>query len=263
MITVLGSSGFIGSYVVAHLRRSGIPFEAPPRDEPLGGRDLGHIIYCIGLTANFRERPWDAVDAHVCKLLDVARNASFQSLLYLSSTRVYIHNSGVAREDDALRVNPLDPDDLYNLSKAAGEAIVLSLGARGRVARVSNVYGAGQKETFLAAILEEAETRGTMTLRSGLQSAKDYVSVEDVAALLVQIALRGRERIYNVASGVNVTHAEIAEAVAGLTGCAVMTTPDAVPSAFPCIDIERVRTEFGFTPARLLDRLPSLLKRVS
>ena len=261
MITVLGASGFVGSAVVRHLQQAGRELQAPARDESLAGRDLGHVIYCIGLTADFRERPWDAVDAHVCKLLDVVRHCTFESLLYLSSTRLYIHNSGIAGEDDDLRVNPLRFEDLYNLSKATGESIVLSLGAKGRVARLSNVYGPGQRGTFISMILEEATRYGTITLRSSLQSARDYVSVEDVARMLVQIALHGRQRIYNVASGISVTNADLTDALARLTGCTVSVAPGAPAALFPAIDARRVRTEFGITPALLMDDLPSLLGR--
>ncbi|HEX6087203.1 MAG TPA: NAD(P)-dependent oxidoreductase [Thermoanaerobaculia bacterium] len=259
MITVLGATGFVGSEVVRHLRRSGAELDAPPRGADLTGRDLGHVIYCIGLTADFRQRPYDAVDAHVCKLLDVVRNCTFQSLLYLSSTRLYLRKEGMAREDDDLVVNPLEAEDIYNLSKATGESIVLSLGTKGRVARLSNVYGPEQKDTFLTMILDEAATRGTITLRTALSSERDYISVSDVAALLVQIALRGKERIYNVVGGENLTNAEVTEAIARLTGCTVSVLPDAPPVVFPRLDNSRARTEFGFTPARLLEDLPSLL----
>jgi nucleoside-diphosphate-sugar epimerase len=261
LITVLGASGFVGSAVVRHLQRIGEDFDAPPRDADLTGRDLGHVLYCIGLTADFRERPYDAVEAHVCKLLEVVRNCTFESLVYLSSTRLYIRNERLAREDDELRVNPLEAEDIYNLSKATGESVTLSLGAKGRVARLSNVYGAEQKDTFLSMIVSEAITHGTITLRTALESERDYISVADVATLLVEIALRGNERIYNVVGGENLTNAEVTAAIARLTGCTVSVVRGARPVIFPRLDNTRVRTEFGFTPSRLLDDLPSLLGR--
>ena len=111
MITLLGSTGFIGSHVAAHLQREGLEFQTPARGEALAGRNLGHVLYCIGLTADFRERPWDAVDAHVCMLLDVVRHCTFDSILYLSSARLYARNRGMAREDDLLAVQPAHFDD--------------------------------------------------------------------------------------------------------------------------------------------------------
>lgn len=257
MITVLGASGFIGSHVVRRLQRDGTPVDSPARDEPLAGRDLGHVVYCIGLTADFRERPHDAAEAHVGALLDVIRHCTFDSLLYVSSTRVYHHSGdGIAREEDDLQVNPLRADDLYNLSKLLGESVVLGLPAgKGRVARLSNVYGAGQADTFLTMVLDEAQQHGTVALRSGLQCTRDFISVADVAGLLVQIAMHGKQRIYNVASGTGVSTDELIAVI----GCGVSVAPDAPTSSPPAIDIGRIRAEFGFVPARLVDELPSLL----
>src|SRR6267378_3887747 len=141
MITVLGASGFIGSHLVKRLRELNIECLAPGREEQLPGRNLGEVIYCIGLTADFRSRPFDTVDAHVCKLLSVLRDCEFDSLLYLSSTRLYEGHSQTAREEDSLKFGPTNPSDLFGLSKALGESLSLACGKKVRVVRPSNVYG--------------------------------------------------------------------------------------------------------------------------
>jgi nucleoside-diphosphate-sugar epimerase len=258
MITVLGASGFVGSHVVAYLQRSGLEFQAVGRGQQWPDGALGHVIYCIGVTADFRERPYDAVDAHVCTLIDFVRGASFDSLLYLSSARVYLGRTGVAHEDDDVCVNPLRFDDTYSISKVMGESIVLALGSKGRVARLANAYGCGQSETFLAIVLAEARN-GSVVFRSAPESERDYVRVDDVAEVLVKISLGGRERIYNIASGVSITNAELAGAIARLSGRSVTFTPDAPAVVFPRIDNERIRSEFGFTTAPLMDILPSMI----
>jgi nucleoside-diphosphate-sugar epimerase len=260
MITVLGASGFIGSNVVAHLQRSGIEFQAVGRGQQWPDDALGHVIYCIGLTGDFRERPYEAVDAHVCTILDFVRRAAFDSLLYLSSARLYLGSTGVAHEDDALRVNPLHFEDIYNISKAMGESIVLSLGTKGRVARPTNVFGRGQSETFLASILREARTHGTITFHSAPDSVRDYVCVDDVAEVLVKIALSGRERIYNIASGYGVTNADLADAIERHSGCSITFAPDADTAGLPPIDNTRVRSEFGFTTTPVTSALPSMIR---
>src|SRR5688500_5975918 len=96
MITVLGASGFIGSRLVSQLAATGAEYQAVGRNEALPAGPLGHVIYCIGLTADFRSRPLNTVEAHVCKLLEVLRKCDFESLLYLSSTRLY--NPGRSEE---------------------------------------------------------------------------------------------------------------------------------------------------------------------
>ena len=260
MITVFGAGGFIGSHVVQHLLRARIEYQTIARDEALDRRPLGHVIYCAGLTGDFRRRPYDAIDAHVGALVNLARTGSFDSLLYVSSARVYMKSAGPAREEDELRLQPLDFDDLYALSKATGEALVLSLGAKGRVVRPSNVYGPGQRDTFLASIIEEAEQHGSITLQTAMQSERDYISVRDAAELMVEIALHGRHRIYNLASGISVSHAQLVRVIQQTTGCRVSVVPDAPAVMFPPIDVSRIVAEFNFRPASILDELPSLLR---
>lgn len=259
MITVLGSSGFIGSHLVRYLQENKIEYQAPARYERLAGRDLGHIIYCIGLTGDFRERPHDAVEAHVSKLLETIRNTRFDSILYLSSIRLYRGSAGVARETDELLFNPADFEDIYTLSKATGEAVVLALAARGRVARISNVYGVEQRESFLGTIIQEAINDGTITLRSSLESVRDYIGVEDLVPLLVRIATNGRQQMYNIGSGENITNREVTAAISELTGCSVSVFPGAPTTGFARIDCSRAREEFRFAPARVLDDLPRLV----
>lgn len=262
MITILGAQGFIGSRLARSLDAQGVAYSAPRRGEPLSGRSLGHVIYCIGLTADFRTRPFDAVEAHVCELLRVARGCELESLLYLSSTRLYkrLAGGGPAREGDDLPLNPSDPDDLYGLSKAAGESVALLCGERARVARLSNVYGDDtSRRTFVSMVIGEALTTGEVTLRTSPESEKDYVSVEDVAGLLPRIALGGLRRSYNVAGGANVTNAELVGRIARLTGCAVKWAPGAETSRYPAVDISRAREEFGFRPSSILEDLPRLI----
>lgn len=261
MITVLGASGFIGSHLIRRLDALGLPHQAPARDEPLRDRDLGRIIDCAGITADFRVRPYDTVDAHVSRIVDIVRNCRFDAFVYLSSTRLYKDQpSAKAREEDDVHVNPADAGGLYNLSKAMGEAIVLTLGGRGRVVRLSNVYGQGsESHNFLASIIRDALATGEIALETSLDSAKDYVSVADVVDLLPRIASGGRERIYNIASGANVTNGAITSVISRLTGCRITVRPEAETWIYPRVDIDRARGEFGFQPSRLLDDLPALV----
>ena len=260
MITVLGASGFIGHRLNERLGELNLERYAPARHEDLSGKQLGDVIYCIGLTADFRSRPFDTVEAHVCKLLEVLRNYEFDSLLYLSSTRLYGAGENSTAEENALRVAPLNPSDLYNISKAMGESIVLNCGRRTRVARISNVYGGDfTSDNFLSAIMREAITGGKIVMQTSAASAKDYVSVDDVVDGLTHIATSGREKIYNLASGVNVSNDQLVESLRSLTGCNIEFSPAAPTISFPRINIERMQNEFNFTPSLLPGDMARLL----
>lgn len=259
--TVLGQ-GFIGSHLVSFLRQQGHDCLAPTRAEldQLEGRDLGHVLYCIGVTADFRSRPLDTVRAHVCRLLEILERTQFDSLLYLSSTRVYGSVSEGRETERAFRVDPASPSDLYNLSKLMGESLCLSVARQSvRVARLSNVYGADwTSDNFLSSVIRSAVDQGSVVFRSAPDSAKDFIAVEDAVRVLTGISMRGRERLYNVASGVPVTNAQLAEKLRRCGG-EVAFEERAPLVTFPIIDAARVREEFAFTPRNILDDLPGLL----
>ena len=261
--TILGGSGFIGSALVRHLRAQKHDVETPARDvQSLKGKNLGHVIYAIGLTGNFRERPDDAIEAHVHLLQKLMKNAEFESWLYLSSTRVY---SGLAAdvpaEEGAVLSIRSGADALYDLSKLLGESICLGQNnTKIRVARLSNVYGAGQSEhTFLGSILRDLKRDGQATIHEAPQSSKDYVSIDDVTQTLELIATRGQERLYNVASGTSVTHQQLADIV-NKNGVNIGFETKAPARILPAVHIGKITKEFGIKPRSILENLPSLLK---
>jgi nucleoside-diphosphate-sugar epimerase len=259
--TVLVGSGFIGSHVVRRLETLGLEHEAPGRDENLRGRDLGTVLDCAGVTFDFRDRPLDAVEAHVCLVERILRECRIESLIYLSSTRLYRGGASPAREDDPLSFFPDSLDDLYNASKAMGEALTLASHPKGCVVRLAHVYGADfHSENFLSAVLREIVDTGELTLRTALESSRDFVSVEDVVGCLISIAAKGRQRIYNVASGRRVSNRELAARLTQLTGCRIRVAAGAPRVSFPPLSVDRVHEEFGFESSDLLDALPDLLR---
>lgn len=254
--TVLGASGYIGSRLVAHLQAQGHTVWAPARgDAEVFNHPLGHVMYCVGLTSDFRTRPFDTVDAHVGLLAEVLRRAQFDSLLYLSSTRVYM---GAARtdEDAPLTVLPGDPSYLYNLTKLTGESLCHASGRAGvRVARLSNVVGPGMDAAsgnLVADLLRQAQG-GHIVLRSDPQSAKDYLHVDDLLDWLPRIALQGCHPVYNVASGVQTTHAQWLQWLSEHYGCTVQVQDCAQLQCFTPIDVSRLRAQWSVLARPLWD----------
>jgi nucleoside-diphosphate-sugar epimerase len=259
--TILGASGYIGRHLCEALAAQGFDVFAPRRNDPrIFTEPLGHVIYAIGLTADFRSKPFDTVAAHVSVLADVLQKANFSSLLYLSSTRVY---SGAAETSEltSFSVSPKNPSDLYNISKLMGESLCLNSGRRNvKIARLSNVVGEENpgSELFFYALLQEAR-QGKVTLRTHPDSSKDYIALNDVLNILPRIAQQGKASIYNVASGRNISNGELIKSLALLTKCQVEIMADAPLYDFMPIDVTLLRQEFGFHSCSIFDVLPTFV----
>jgi len=269
--TVIGGGGFIGSNLVARLREWGWDCRVPGRhelDEPAD--DLGHVFYCAGLTADYAARPFDTVQAHVSLLARVLQAARFSSLVYLSSTRLYDSSAlEDATETMPLLLDPTKPRHIYDLSKALGESLCNVTGnGRARVARLSCVYkDAGDADGFLPMLLRRASgsqpsSEGSppcLQLDTSASSSRDYVAMDDVLDALVLIAVRGCQPIYNVASGENVSNAELFGVISERTGCRIEAIREDVPGTLPRISIRRMEEEFGWRPVPVLERVAALL----
>jgi nucleoside-diphosphate-sugar epimerase len=168
-----------------------------------------------------------------------------KTFLYLSSTRVYARSSST-NESAELPCLSQDPSDLYNLSKLLGEALVLQDSRPGlKVVRLSNVVGPGQPQcTFIGSLIQAAGTNNQVTIQQAPSTEKDYVALADVVELLPAIAERGQERLYNLGSGRNTTHGEVA-AWLEQQGTVVRFSNEASPGpSFPTLSIKRLLAEF-------------------
>ena len=263
MITVLGANGFIGSHIIALLKNNNEQFYAPERNESLKNKNLGDIIYCIGLTADFRFKPFETVEAHVTKLANVLQNCIFNSLTYLSSSRVYINcPDNEVNEVSVIPINPQDPDELYTLTKLTGERICLSSGKKVKIVRLSNVYGEEKEsDNFLTNVINKILRDKVVSFSLLPSSAKDYINIDEATALLVKIASHGQSKIYNVGSGFNTTNAELIASLHKLLQFDVDLTNATKAIIFPVMNIEKIKQEFNYAPTNIITFIQHMIKR--
>lgn len=274
--TVVGAAGFVGRRLCATLQARGAQVWAPARHEswpwqPPLGHALGRVIYCAGLTADYLARPFDTIQAHVSHLAQVLQHGlaqgALQSLVYLSSTRLYDGlGGGLANEGAVLPMDPANPRHLYDLSKGLGESLCHVAGqGLARVARLACVYeGPQDADGFLPALLRQvlqarATGVGRVEVSTSRHFTRDYVHLDDVVDALIRIAVQGRQPVYNVASGANVSNAELFDYLERRWGCTVQALLHTQPAPTPQMGIERLRTELHWQPRPLLAALDHIL----
>lgn len=75
----------------------------------------------------------------------------------------------------------------------------------------------------------------------------------DVLKMLPEVALRGKSRIYNLASGMNTSTSEIAKVLVDETGCGVeFTNEEELRSPDP-IDVSLLQAEFSYQPQSVVE----------
>lgn len=270
LATIIGAQGFIGKALNKYLQVSGWQCHSTDRNEiwPVHKKNLGHIFYCAGLTADYNERPFDTIEAHVSLLARVLQSGSYESLTYLSSTRLYdsLSHENHANETACFSVSPSHPRHLYDLSKLMGEALCHRTGnGRARIARLSCVYNDySDLDGFLPQLLNQvykARAGDTIHINSSPYFARDYIHLSDVLQALVLISQYGSQSIYNVASGENYSNAQLAKFIEEKSGRRlVFDLSEKVLANTPCIDISRMKNEFHWRPTQLEDCLSPWLE---
>ncbi|WP_068711523.1 NAD-dependent epimerase/dehydratase family protein [Vibrio tritonius] len=257
-ITVIGSSGFIGSAVRNKFQLEGYDVYAPARHDLDFSLNLGIIIYCAGY--GDCNRPNDVLDANINYLRDILDRANFEKLIYLSSTRVYMgSNSANESSDLVLEIN--DNRKLFNLTKLVAEDLCLNSNKNTIVVRPSNVYGlALNSSLFLPSIIKDAINKNVVNMYVDKTYSKDYVSVLDVVDIIFRLSMTNNEfEVYNIASGENVTAEDIASILVSNTGCKVIWHDNNVTDVFPVTSISRLKYEFNYKPSCVLSDLKMMI----
>ena len=255
--TVIGGRGFVGGALLRRLAADGWVCQIVGRSDswPTAGEPAGTVFYCAGLTADFLQRPFDTVEAHVSSLARALQAPGLNRLIYVSSTRLYddLPGSDVASEQIALPVRPEYPRHLYDLTKLAGESLCHVAGAgRACVARLSSVYReTGNDDGFLGPLLQRVANvpRGSeIVVESSPHLSRDYIHIDDVVEALLAMGEPEASGTFNVASGSNLRNHDLAAMLMSETGRRLVFTGQQAGRDYARVDVTRLRRELDIDP---------------
>lgn len=226
-VLVVGGTGFIGSAVVAELSRYPLARLSVTHVSPLQSTAPSTAEYYrlaatdAGMAALMNEH--DIVlllmRPHVPSIRSVAsviRAASPRHVLYASTALLYDVEGRQARED-----SPVRSRSDYERAKYAEEKLLRSA-VRGRtkltIARLGNVYGDVLNEGIVGKALH-AIHQGTALDVWG-NTVRDYVFIDDVARLLVKLALDQprTSEVINVSTGIGTSREDVLSLIEEVTG---------------------------------------------
>ena len=285
---VIGAGGFVGRYLVDHLRECGDEVVGTTNlssrdraDTPFfdlditNGPEVGSLLqkvmpdvvyHLAGIAfvpeaeSNF-ERTLQvnvAGTAHIaryCSLLD-----SKPGLLFVSSAEVYGH---VQPSELPIREeNPVRPANNYSLSKRMAELVVERYGRQGdlrhAIARPFNHIGPRQDPRFVASnfALQLARVARGLTpavLEVGnLEARRDFSDVRDIVRGYRRIAT-AHQGVFNLGSGRSVSIQELLTTLIEISGCKVEIRQDPQRMRGPEVaelygSIDSARQECGWSP---------------
>ena len=253
MITIFGHTGFIGTNLKNYCLRNKIKVFLPQKKKFRFKKNLGHVIYCIG-TGEAKKNPIKAIRANFEILKEILDNNKFKSLVYLSTTRVYLHNKKTTENDEI--INDLrDESILFSLIKSSAEQYCLNNTNKNiRVIRLTNVYGDHftKQLYFLPALIRGARINRKIQITINKNSLKNYLHIEEAIPIIFGITLKGRDRIYNLAGKKRYKFIDIAKTIQKKTKCEIALSNQNLILNDPIIDISKVRKEFNFKPKKNL-----------
>lgn len=263
MYTVIGGQGFIGTSIVKLLEMKNYTVWVPKKeDQTLYERNLGTVIYAAGY-GDCKNQPLKVLDSNLVNLVSIITKAKFDKFIYISSTRLYMNQDGSTESCD-LKICTDDERSLFNLTKLTAENILLQTIKKSIVVRPSNVYGlALDSPLFLPSIVRDAINNGKVDMYVSKEYAKDYVSVDDVAEAIYQLSKAENlaDRIFNIASGFNVTANQIAKVLKEETGCTIYWHGSVVNEVFPKTNIDRITKMNHYRPKNVLLDLKSMINK--
>ena len=263
MYTIFGSKGFIGNELVLYLKRRRKKFFLPKKNKYKFKKNLGTVIYCVG-SDDWQKKVEKGFFSNLGHLQKVIFNNEFKSLIFLSTTRLYI-NSDKTLENNDIKLNPNVYNDYYNILKIASESLLYNSKKKIKILRLSNVFGFNSKSPLLLPnLIRNALKKGKIQIRVNLNSTKDYIHIDDVIKMIMKISSNSKEKVYNLAAGKNIKIKDLADIIQKYTKCKIFLKNQNKIIQEPKININKIKKEFGFKPKlNLKVDLPKLIKKFS
>lgn len=261
MITIVGGTGFVGTHLVAELKRNNIVFQLLNRDTDVTlDLNLGKVVYCAGY-GGCDQDPFNVLHANAVLLGKLLKDFTIEKIIYLSSTRVYLGGE-YSTENSDITIVQSDSRKLFNLSKIVAEELIIKSKVPFVILRPSNIYGdAFESPLFLPSIVRDSLIKGEVRMFITPDYSKDYVSVFDlVKAITISLSNTDIQNLtVNVASGENVSAKQIADSLIQETNCKVIWRGKVTDDVFPETDITLMQNVFEIMPRKVLDDLPKMI----
>lgn len=239
-IVILGS-GFIGTHLARTLANNESNYRLVSSAEcdltnldqvqqTLRDCDSNTSLVMTACVTRLRDNSYRGFHQNVLMAENLAtflRSHTVHNVVFLSTVDVY----GLLAEEQIIREDlPLNPDDYYAMSKVVSE-FILTKGCSARniplaILRLTGVYGPEDDgKSTIWKLTRSAIDRGVISVYGDGQDERDFITVQDVAKVILCENVTPRHHIVNVATGTSHTILEIAQCIAKMTPCRIELIP--------------------------------------
>jgi len=218
-ILILGSEGFLGSYITKeckNLNLNFIPINRSIWNQLLKGNlqnwllseRITDIIFCCGYSKRFQVEDVEKIKEF--ETLNYLTKNTKCRIIYLSSTLVYgmpKTKYGLVDEETLCK-----PSGAYGMYKIIMEKLVLEANSKNCIARLVSCIGKKKKSGLFESIEKQFIQESNPICMSHGNTTRDYLWVGYAAKLVLQMTInREAKGIYNIGSGKGLKVSEIIE----------------------------------------------------
>jgi nucleoside-diphosphate-sugar epimerase len=215
LILVVGSNGFIGKSIIKNLKNNSLATKNISRKEC----DLLDSYQTIKYFRSFREKTLDVIfvasitrskeDSFssmqkniimIKNFIDASKNLKLNSLIFISSVDVYDYKENTQLTEESF----LFPSNPYAISKICSEEMLKSAFKENilTILRLPGAYGPNdQFQSIVGGFINSINRKEVITLKNQGRQLRDYVFVNDIGDIILELLKKPQEGIFNLSTG--------------------------------------------------------------
>ena len=154
-------------------------------------------------------------------LLECFRKAKYGKMVHISTDEVYGHLG--FNDPSFLESTPINPRSPYAASKASSDllcmAYINTFDCNISITRCCNNYGPNQhSEKFIPTIIKSLSKNKKVPIYGEGLNIREWVHVHDHNLAVWAVATKGKNEVYNIGSGVELTNIELVDKICTIMG---------------------------------------------
>lgn len=189
-------------------------------------------------------------------LLECFRKAKYGKMVHISTDEVYGHLG--FNDDPFTELTPIDPRSPYAASKASSDllcnAYINTFNCNISITRCCNNYGPNQhSEKFIPTIIKSLSKGQKVPVYGEGMNIREWIHVYDHNLAVWAVATKGKQGVYNIGSGLELTNIELVDKICAIMGKdldkSVRFVEDRLGHDFRySIDSSKIQNELCFEP---------------